>query len=443
MDSLDKIYEKCTKISKNCWLMKFLPGGAGNANAICFEEKCLQNQLAAIGWGHELSEEWKCKYNDSEISAPLIESYVNNECGNTETETETWKMKLSKALRQMQDIQVGDYVLTRSKKDSRYYVGKVNKRAYLTELFEDGKANWACEVEEWKSIEEWNAPSEVVGRFSQRRQATIKRVASPEPRIRFLKYCRLILNEKNENNESEKKININQANFARCLRYEELEDLIGFYIMNKTKYHMIPSTCRNSTKSYEFYLTNDEGKIIALQVKNQTEISDIEFYRDAKNKSVNLEKQYLFSGVWSDNKVEELNNTYSSEGLEFIKPSDVWTFLMECSYFKNLLNKYYSIEVNISSDGVQNQLGDLKQYMLETGMEPKRKGQKYGKYRRYWLGRYTDEEPDDESDENEVEKRVTGDSPSIERTDLTNIRAIWLKNDFVFFTDLNDFVKFV
>ena len=247
------------EITKNCYLMKLQPGGSGNEKVEEFEEACIKESVAALGWQEG---------NEDGDSFFRASGYIHN-------------------------MKPGDYIITRVKFDSNYYIGKVKSEAERGTLKKvDGK-RLMVKVE-WTQKNQIDMPSEIVGMFLQRHQATIRKVANCEKRYRFIKHCENLLDKETG------KLPINSSNFTQCLSPDELEDLVACYIQNQdcfraNGFFTLTSSCKNSTQKYECFFVNKDGKYITTQVKNRQSL-DVNNYKLDAGKS-EYDKIYLFSGI--------------------------------------------------------------------------------------------------------------------------------------------------
>ena len=157
--------------------IKPFPPETRNENVVLnFQTDCIRNNLFGMGWN----------IDDNTYPAgepmPDYEEYQQKWL-------ETGSGNVSKtAYHAYQNIQAGDLVLFRDR-NARYYIAKVKTTAqWLTEdtvdfeTYHNAKEaempsnplSWACRVEKWYRF---RCAVAVVGRFSQRRQQTIRRIA--------------------------------------------------------------------------------------------------------------------------------------------------------------------------------------------------------------------------------------------------------------------------
>ena len=110
--------------------------------------------------------------------------------------------------------------------------------------------SWACRVEKWYPIPE--VPSAVIGRFSQRRQQTIRRIVDTD----LQKLADILYSVATQT--TYEKIPIHAENFCKAMNPDELEDLTAMWILNennnKSNFCLLPSSCKRNTPKYEFEL---------------------------------------------------------------------------------------------------------------------------------------------------------------------------------------------
>lgn len=149
-------------------------------------------------------------------------------------------------------------------------------------------------MEKWYPISD--VPAAVVGRFSQRRQQTIRRIADTD----LQKLADILYSVATQT--TYEKIPIHAENFCKAMNPDELEDLTAMWILDKnnenSNFCLLPSSCKQNTPKYEFELLGMEkesGKIrrITCQVKNQEEIHADDYRSDTDT----YWKIYLFSGI--------------------------------------------------------------------------------------------------------------------------------------------------
>ena len=198
-------------------------------------------------------------------------------------------------------------------------------------------------MEQWIEFPtDGDVPSEIVGRFSQRRHSTIQRIKPYRQRLLVIAmYENSVEISHRRYSFPIPKIKISPANFAASLNYMELEDLVAIFITDKERqhgYHLLPSSCKINQPEYEFRFVAGNKKPITCQVKNKESI-DISRYTS----ETAYERIYIFSGMWSDAVVNELRDRYSDfSHIYVIRPSELFDTLKSNPVFQN---RYYDYEM--------------------------------------------------------------------------------------------------
>lgn len=205
--------------------------------------------------------------------------------------------------------------------------------------------SWGCHVEKWLEFKtQDDLPYELIGRMSQQQHQTIQRI--DRYRLKFLIIEAYIKREKSKSDIP--KLILTKNNFARSLHYKQLEDLVSLYIVEENKeqnYLLMPSSCKINEQKYEFFFKSPNRKAITCQVKNQEEIKIEEYYNEN-----DFEKIYIFSGIWNNEQVEELNkkaNKNKANNIQIISPDELFDILQNSKYnYKEYLNlnSYYKID---------------------------------------------------------------------------------------------------
>ena len=322
----------------NCWMVYLMPFNNDEKEDYDlvneFQNKCIEKKIFGMGWSSN------CFKSGTEITLNYKEKYIDDY--NSKNEYDVSR----KAVDAFWEIKEGDFVITRLK-NVHYFVGKVKakKADFLSKDDKSenisGRLSWCANVDKWVEYQsETKIPSEIVGRFSQKLHSTVKRINSY--RIKMLVIAMYEKdNEKKEYNIP--KVHINKSNFVRCLTYKELEDLVAIYIAKEHKdYYFLPSSCKVSQQKYEFMFVKKESKPITCQVKNQSEIV-IDHYLNEDA----YEKVYLFSGLWSDEKVDELNREYKRDNIFIISQNKLYNILKEDRIISNPFYDYDTNEIDI------------------------------------------------------------------------------------------------
>lgn len=271
----------------DCWIAYLMPFSNENRTPEIigrFQSECIKNNVFGMGWNFERFE-------------PKSTSDENGRYYITENEKKNYESACNgnsaaiNAFKQYSNMKEGDYVVVRLK-NSHYYFGKISCKAYCYND-KDDPLSWRCDVERWIEYDtQEDVASEIIGRFSQRIHPTVDRVSNYR-----LKLTIIASYENKSQNKSYNipKVKINKYNFASCLDYAELEDLVFEYINNKHKnegYKFYPSSCKINRQKYEFALIQKNKKPITCQVKNHQKINIDDYIKDSDV----YEKIYLFSG---------------------------------------------------------------------------------------------------------------------------------------------------
>lgn len=316
----------------SCWMIYLMPfdkEDRGDYHLVNdFQQGCVTNKVFGMGWGISCFE-YGTPISD-ENATKYIEKYNEGKDGIGEVS--------NIAVDRYKKIKNGDYVIMRLK-NSHYYVGRVSSdRAIYLHKENDAiysRFSWGGTVDKWIEYSgEFEVPSEIAGRFSQRLHSTIQRIANQRQKVLVIAMYEN-KGEKEDRIFNLPKLHINTDNFVRSLTYKELEDLVALYIYDKhtdAGYRLLPSSCKNSQQKYEFIFVANGKKPITCQVKNQSDI-DVECYIP----ETSYEYIYIFSGRWSDSEVEKLRKRYKKyHHIYMISPSELFqTLRKENIFFKN------------------------------------------------------------------------------------------------------------
>ena len=189
-------------------------------------------------------------------------------------------------------------------------------------------------VHKWHEYHEDQVPSIIVGRMSQSRHSTLERIADDQ----LKQVIAFMLCEKGDGlYKGAKKPVVSEKDFANHLHAAELEDLVYLYMKNEEEnkgYELLPSTCKNSTIKYEFYMFKEGQNPITCQVKNKEKL-DLKVY---ETDSEYYQKIYLFSNQGYEN--EALENDH----IRIIKPEELYKRLLKESVLRNKIEKYCTLE---------------------------------------------------------------------------------------------------
>lgn len=317
-------------ITNNVWQINLIPFDrrkATDEEIFKFQERCRETNCFGIGWSIG-------KITDGDPSRLDADKYIEKYRKN---ESEKDKKNIKNNINNMKSIRKGDYIFTRLK-NGNYYVGKVSNEAgyYSGDDEELSRLSFYSKVEEWKEVTPAEMASEVIGRFSQRNQSTSRRISEcNDRRYRFYKYAKTILGEKGDNG-----VYLDENNFIDCLNPDELEDLVGSYILNNNKgYQIIPSSCKKNTDLIEYIMVNSKGKAITLQVKNKQSIDISKYERIIDS----YEKIYLFSDAGYENE----DSDYDKNKIILVDKEQLWKHLKTNSksvdYLIQRIKKYYQL----------------------------------------------------------------------------------------------------
>lgn len=163
----------------NCWIVYLMPFDSDERSDYdkihAFQKACIDNNIFGMGW--DLTKE------------PLHFGTPIQEGADIYKERYGPNRSMEYALNQYKSIRKGDYVLMRLK-NGHYYVGRTAGSAIYLQQEQEPFANlsWGCQVERWEEYtSEEDIPSELRGRFSQRRHSTIQRMDKYRPRLLTMK----------------------------------------------------------------------------------------------------------------------------------------------------------------------------------------------------------------------------------------------------------------
>lgn len=164
-----------------------------------------------------------------------------------------------------------------------------------------------------------------------------------------LNISQIIYNKKDKYYEIDNKILNNKENFYGLLSPYDCEDLLYFYLYNKNKYVVIPSTNKTSTQNYEFEMINHENRDekIYIQVKNgYSKGSDLylEDYQKLDGKvyllttagniyETKTKKKLLQIAFKQNYEFEEIGSTKNNNKIYAINPEALYEFAKEA--YKN------------------------------------------------------------------------------------------------------------
>lgn len=356
----------------NCWIINLKPFGRDEPDERIrnLQDECVRNNVFGIGWWTEyfnthtkvtLDENSKKAYNDS----------FNGELSSR-----------ASAVDEMSKIKCGDLAIMRLR-DGHIYLGRVTDPAFhdSTILSKENasRISWMCKVEKWLEFcDETSIPSEIMGRFSQRQQATITKISNYKQRLLMLSMYDI----KSSGKTDVPKVILNENNFTRALSYTDLEDLVCAYIHNKHAddgYMLLPSSGKVSRQKYEFTFVSNKSdkKPITCQVKNQNgepiDIADYENDRDI------YEKIYLFSG---NNNFA--NRDFAKDNIEIITHRNLFNVL-KCGNLKFMYDKLSQYHSFCECTN----LNEMQEILLKKGWQCRKKFSKgSNNFKKYKAGKY-------------------------------------------------------
>ncbi len=375
---------KIEEIKENVWQINLKPFGKDESqeNIDNFQEACINSKYLGVGWCIESRNKGlKQDRNKESFASIYAENFIDDNKSYFEEhkeEVDRVQKNIKNNLQSLLNMREGDYVFTRIS-TGNYYVGKISEEAeyYSGEnKYLKNRLSYYCKVNEWKKVNPSDMASEVVGRFSQKYQKTVRRIGEGDGRrYRFIKYAKTILEEK----VGADKIKLNKNNYVNCLNPDELEDLVGSYILNNNKgYTVIPSSCKSNTENIEYIMVNNQGETITLQVKNR-EVIDVRKYLKLAE---DYKKIYLFSGV----KCNYYKKSYKEKGLVIVGKEELWNHLKNnknkgtTNYIINRIKKYYSLEDDVIH---RNNCKKIKKELDKNGYSQR------GEKSRTWKNKYS------------------------------------------------------
>lgn len=309
-------------------LKPFAPDERNNEKVVALQEDSINEKICGMGWALP---EFFQKNQEIQLKEIGVENYKIS----YKKDYKASKM-LTQALNRYNEIEEGDYILTRLYNTSLCYIGKVKSKAYHSEnklinIRYGTNYSWIVDVE-WKKIGSFISIPNALRGVMQSRMNTIKKLNDDQHLVQK-KLIKVLFEE------SQEKIEINSENFYRALDALDLEDLVAKYILeHNSGYMLMPSSCKSDEPTFEFKFLN-KNKMITCQVKNNKDI-DCNVYSDLAN---NFEKIYLFSGKGYVGQIKE-----NIKNIILIEKEKLFKVLKKDFHdegeFYNELYKYYIIE---------------------------------------------------------------------------------------------------
>lgn len=319
--------------SFNCWIVYLRPNGDYEED-YSLQQACVEENIFGMGWPlktDRINEGSPCT---QELQEMYLQLYQNSEPEN--------------ALNLFAQMQKGDFVMMRLL-DGHYYIARISSGTtwlYNNTCQFKKQLSWGCRVEKWHEIKnEKDVPSEIRGRFSQQRHATVQRIAGH--RMKILTKALFDSREKPDEKTSMPLLSYTQNTFARSLDYMQLEDLVYLYIKDQKEnenYVFLPSSGKTNQQKYEFRLVCEGKDDITCQVKNQTSLDLKQYKEDSHFQTI-----YVFCGEWSDDKAKEEQEKCEQRNLRVILPSELYKTLLKygwlfCNQFCAFDQDYPSTE---------------------------------------------------------------------------------------------------
>ena len=323
----------------------------------------IRRKIVAIGWTlrediyNELttSEKNKLEKNEKLIKNNFkeYEKIIEQESYETKKgeKKKFFNGKINNSLNNLKKLKENDLVWIRSK--GKYHLGRVTEKSHYLYAYRDSQKNsdilklginnqftdidW-CEVGSESDI-----PGRILIAFYQK--GTLIEIDEESA----LNISQIIYNKKDKYYEIDNKILNNKENFYGLLSPYDCEDLLYFYLYNKNKYVVIPSTNKTSTQNYEFEMINHENRNekIYIQVKNgYSKGSDLylEDYQKLDGKvyllttagniyETKTKKKLLQIAFKQNYEFEEIGSTKNNNKIYAINPEALYEFAKEA--YKN------------------------------------------------------------------------------------------------------------
>ena len=241
----------------------------------------IYNELTATG-KNELEEDEKSIKDDFEKYKKIIEK--NNYETIKDEKKSFFYGKVNPNLIRLNNLKKDDLIWIRSK--GKYHLGRVTEKSHYLYAYRDSQKNsdilklginnqftdidW-CEVGSESDI-----PGRILIAFYQK--GTLIEIDEESA----LNISQIIYNKKDNYYKISNKLENNKTNFYSLLSPNDCEDLLYFYLYDKFKYVVIPSTNKTNTQNYEFIMlnSNNRDEKIYIQVKNGEVNIEINNYKN-------------------------------------------------------------------------------------------------------------------------------------------------------------------
>ena len=287
------------------WRLQVNTGGSN------ISDYCLNNHVAAMGWSLE---------DISECDRNAIKSFDDYDKYAAERYGD-----YSSVERLYYEVKENDIIWMRSKKDGKYYFGRVRKESkwvFNQNAIGIDAANQRINIDWYPATEKADEES-VPGAISTAfiRGSTLQRIKKEGVEA----YSQLLFNKVHDYTKDPFRyqnpdLSLIESHFYSLLQPEDVEDLLALWLYDTKRYVCIPSTNKIATPKYECVLIdpNDrERKHIYIQVKKGKVNLDAKDYLGLKGETYLLTTE---GEVINDKKYE---NIFS------VKPSTIFQFAID------------------------------------------------------------------------------------------------------------------
>ena len=327
----------------------------------------IKRKIVAIGWTlrediyNELTNEDKIKLEESENSIKSdFEKYKEIiEKNSYETirgeKKNFFNGKVNANLIRLNNLEKDDLIWIRSK--GKYYLGRVTEKSHYLYVYKDsqknsdilklGINNQFTDIEWYEVGSESDIPGRILVAFYQKE--TLIEINEKS----VVAISQIIYNKKDKYYNIDNKIKNNKENFYDLLSPYDCEDLLYFYLYDKFKYVVIPSTNKTNTQNYEFVMlnSNNRDKKIYIQVKNgYSKGSDLylEDYQKLDGKvyllttagnfyETKTKKKLLQIAFKQNYEFEEIGSTKNNNKIYAINPEALYEFAKEAYENESIL----------------------------------------------------------------------------------------------------------
>jgi hypothetical protein len=290
----------------------------------------LEKGVAAMGWSlREISEQERKK---------IYSFFDYNQFAQN-----VYSSQYSSVKRLYEKVKENDIIWMRSKKDGKYYLGRVrsnSKWMFNNDAVEIDAANQLTNIKWYPATEkadESSVPGVVTTAFIK--GSTFQKIHNPSIET----YSQFVYNRAHKIEEDsffypESKLECNEFNFFSLLNSYDVEDLLALWLYKTKGYITIPSTNKISTPKYECVLidpADKERKHIYIQAKKGKDTLDASEYKNLCGEVYLLTTE----GVVSNNKYDNVKKVEPTVIFEFAINPDNYNIIPEhVLYWINFLN---------------------------------------------------------------------------------------------------------